>query len=190
MARSLTRLLAIVTLTLVGWLGASSPAMAHGEDETKEGYVLVQQALGHLAHDTSAAGIDLAMEKVEDALSTDDQEGVNLTELKQGMAALQAGNVDQARSLLQDSIKDALDSLPPATGSQTGTTAVTPELPGRSGFSPQDWGFLAGSTVALLLGLWLAIRFRPHDTIRTLRSLLGPSTEPVAAESPHSQEGH
>lgn len=174
--------------TLVGSFGAVLPASAHGEDETTQGYVLVQQALGHLAHDTSTDGIQLAMEKVQDALDTDAQDGVDVPELEQGMAALEAGKVSRARDLLQESIREALESRPPAIGNQTGTTIVTPELPGRPGLHVQDWGFLAASALALLLGLWLAYLFRPHDTVPTLRSLLGPSTG-AAAASPYSQPG-
>lgn len=171
----LIRAAAITMVLLAGWLTNAPAAQAHGEDETTVGYQLVQQALGHLAHDTSSTGIDLAMEKVDDALSTADQAGVDVPELRQGRAALKAGDANHARILLQDSIKQALDQLPSATGNQTGTTTVTPELSGRSGLHAQDWVFLAASTVVLLLGGWLAYAFRPHDTIRVLRSRLTPT---------------
>lgn len=134
---SVARLTAIVAVILCGWLATAAPASAHGGGETEEGYLLVQQALGHLAHDSSMGGIDVAMEKVQDALDTEDQEGVDVAELEQGMAALEAGNVTEARSLLQSSIKQALDALPPATGNQTGTTTITPALPAGQGGMPR-----------------------------------------------------
>ena len=59
-----------LTLSVIGSFAVAETAWAHGEGEPEEGYLLVQQALGHLAHDTSAKGIDLAMEKVQDALDT------------------------------------------------------------------------------------------------------------------------
>jgi hypothetical protein len=58
----------VAALALLFAFALVPPASAHGGDETEEGYLLVQQALGHLAHDTSHDGIALAMEKVDDAL--------------------------------------------------------------------------------------------------------------------------
>ena len=145
---------------------------AHGGDETQEGYLLVQQALGHLAHDTSSEGIDLAMEKVGDALEAEDQEGVDIPELEDGMRALEEGQVEQARALLQDSIDEAVSGLPAATGYETGTSVVTSSLPGRTGLSGQDLGLLAGSFAVAGLGLVLAYRFRPRDSVRALRGRL------------------
>ncbi len=188
MTRSLARLVAILAVVLSGSLAVASPALAHGGDETEEGYLLVQQALGHLAHDTSADGIDLAMEKVDDALNTEDQEGVAVPELQEAKAALVDGNVNQARSLLQDSIAEAVQGLPPATGIQTGTTTVTPELPGRSGLGAQDWSLLIASLLVLLLGIWLAFRFRPHESVRILRSRLAAAEG--ADEPAPGKEGH
>jgi len=70
----------LAVLVVLAFAMIAAPAAAHGDGETEEGYRLVQQALGHLAHDASAAGIDLAMEKVDDALATRDQEGVSVPE--------------------------------------------------------------------------------------------------------------
>lgn len=168
---------AVAAAALILTFGVSSPASAHGGDETTEGYLLVQQALGHLAHDTSAEGIELAMEKVGDALETEDQDGVDVPELEDAMAALESGSPAFGRTLLQDSIKVALADLPRATGNQTGTTTVVPELEGRSGFGAQDWLFLFASIVAAVAGLWLAFLFRPHHSITVLSSLLGTPTD-------------
>lgn len=163
-------------------LAVASPASAHGGDESKEGYLLVQQALGHLAHDTSMSGIDLAMEKVDDALAAEDQDGVAVAEVKQAKVALDAGRVGSARVLLQGSIKQALAELGPATGEQTGTTVVSPALAGRGDLTGRDWGFLAGSLVLVLVGIWLAVRFRPEDTVGELRRRLGSSGTPVGRD--------
>jgi len=158
----------VAMIGLLGVLALPQAALAH-DDETDEGYLLVQQALGHLAHDTSSDGIDMAMEKIDDALATEDQEGVNVAELHQGMQVLEAGQVAQARALLQESIQDALSSQPPATGYETGTTVVPSALPGRAGLSGQDVGWLMGSFALVGLGLMLAYRFRPRDSVRALR---------------------
>ena len=62
----------------VGSMLSAAPARADEPGETTVGYLLVQQALGHLAHDTSSEGIEIAMEKTDDALGTNDQEGVDV----------------------------------------------------------------------------------------------------------------
>ena len=162
----------MIVIALLGLVAAPSVAWAHGGGETEEGYLLVQQALGHLAHDTTHVGIALAMEKVNDALGTDDQDGVDVPEVEEGKGALQAGDADTARDLLQDSIKQALHDQPAATGYETGTKIIVPEFPGRSSIGGQGWSFLAASVAVLLIGLGLAFRFRPADSIGDLRQAL------------------
>ena len=184
----MARMTAATVFVLLASIMTAPAASAHGEGETEEGYLLLQQALGHLAHDTSADGIDLAMEKVQDALDTEDQEGVDVAEVQQGMAALEAGDADRARTLLQDSIAAALRDLPPATGNQTGTTLVTPELPGRTGLHGQDWIFLVLSLGIGAVGVWLSILFRPSDNVRALRTRLAADAS-RAGDSPPDQEG-
>lgn len=171
----LGRGLLIAAIGLLALLAVSQPASAHGDDETQEGYLLVQQALGYLADDTSHEGVDLAMEKVDDALAAEDHDGVAVAEVENAMSALKAGDVGLGRVLLQDSIKEALDNLPPAIGNETGTKVVLPELPGRPDLRGQDWGFLVGSVALLLLGVGLAFRFRPRDSVGELRRRLGAS---------------
>jgi hypothetical protein len=182
----------VAAIALLGTIGLPQAASAHGDDETQEAYLLVQQALGHLAHDTGADGIELAMEKVDDALATEDQEGVNVAEVQEGMQALEAGHGQEARALLQDSIADALSSLPPATGYDSGTTVVMSPLPGRTGLSAEDVLLLIGSLAVAGLGIVLAYRFRPRDSVRDLRDRLGADghardDDPVTAPKP---EGH
>jgi len=176
MTGSLARLAAVAVIGLLATVASAPAAWGHGDEETTEGYLLVQQALGYLAHDTGMSGIDLAAEKVDDALESDDQTGVNVAELSRGRTALEAGDVAQARTLLQDSVQQAVAALPPATGTQTGTHEVVTELPGRPDLRNQDWLLLAASALAAVGGVWLAVVLRPRDTIRTLRArLLGAS---------------
>lgn len=183
MAGSVARITASTAIGFVAAFAGTSAAWAHGEGETTQGYVLVQQALGHLAHSTSMSTVDLAMEKVDDALETDDHEGVDLAELERGQAALEAHDVDRARILLQDSIQEALAQLPPATGNETGTHQVTPTLEGQPDFRAQDWGFVVISALAMVLGVWLSFRFRPVESVRTLRArLAAPAPDPENGE--------
>ena len=157
----------------LGLLATAPTALAHGGDESQEGYLLVQQALGHLAHDTSHTGIDLAMEKVDDALAAEDHDGVAIPQVTQAKAALEAGQVESARSLLQDSIKVALSELPPAVGNETGTKLIAPELPGREGLTGLDWLLLGASVVLVAVGLAMSSVFRPRDSVGVLRRRLG-----------------
>lgn len=159
----------VAALALLFAFALVPPASAHGGDETEEGYLLVQQALGHLAHDTSHEGIAAAMEKVDDALATEDQDGVDVAAVEMAMSALEEDQVDTARTLLQGSIKEALSELPPATGEETGTTLIVPALPGWDGLTGSDWSFIAASVICLLAGALLAYRFRPADTVGELR---------------------
>jgi hypothetical protein len=164
---ALCALATLMTFALAPSAGADEPG------ETTQGYLLVQQALGHLAHDTSHEGMDLAMEKVQDALATEDQAGVDVTALEMAETALEAEQVDTARADLQASITQALSTLPPATGEDTGTTVVVPALDTRGGMSGSDWLFVAISLLALVSGIILAIRFRPADSVGELRQRLG-----------------
>lgn len=168
----------------VGSMLSAAPARADEPGETTVGYLLVQQALGHLAHDTSSEGIEIAMEKTDDALSTKDQEGVDVPELQKAMAALQAGQVEQGRALLQHSISGAVAQLKPAIGEETGTKLVLSPLPGRGSLAGGDWGSLVVSVLALLLGVGLAWRFRPQDNVHELRRRLDPPAPGQAAAQP------
>lgn len=175
----------VAMLVAVGSVVSASPAWAHaGDGESTVGYQLVQQALGHLAHDTSRLGIELAMEKVDDALATTDQVGVDVAEVEQAQAALDAGEVETGRVLLQQSITEAVSQLAPATGDETGTSVVLTPLPGRGALTAMDGAFLAISALLLLAGLALAARYRPHDSVRVLQRRLGQSVH-----SPDEQPG-
>ncbi len=163
-------------MVLLGVSTMAMPASAHGGDESKEGYVLVQQALGHLAHDGGHVGMDAAMEKVNDALAAMDHDGVDVAQVQKAKQALAAEQVDRARTLLQASIKQALTAVPAATGEQTGTKLVLEAMPGNNGLAGRDWVFLGASAALLLVGFGLAGWYRPADTIGDLRGLLvGPT---------------
>lgn len=160
----------LACLFLVGGVISAPLACAHEGDASSEGYLLVQQALGHLVHDP--ADVAPALEKIDAALAAPDQEGVSVADLQQAKAALRTGNSARGRALLQQSITVALSTLKPATGDQTGTTVVLDPLPPRAGLTGADWGLLTVSILAVLTGLVLAYVFRPHENVRELRLLL------------------
>lgn len=166
-----TALMATI-LVVLGGVASAAPAWAHGAGETEEGYVLVQQALGHLAHEPNMAGVEAAMEKIDDTLATKDQEGVNVAQVKEAQMALDAGKVEAGQALLQKSITQAVSQLKPATGDETGTTLVSSELPGRGTLTSLDWGILLICLLLLREGVALATRFRPVDNIAALRRRL------------------
>ena len=164
---------AVAALALLVVVAVASPAGADEPGETTQGYLLVQQALGHLAHDTSPDGMDLAMEKIDDAIATPDKEGVDVATLQRAKTALEADQVELARTDLQASIAQALGALPPATGEDTGTTVILPALDTRGSMSASDWLFVAISVLAMVSGLVLAYRFRPPDSMEELRLRVG-----------------
>ena len=184
--RSLLRALISSGLAVAGTLAFAPGAWAHGgEGETEEGYVLVQQALGHLAHEGALAS-DAAMEKVDDALATTDQEGVDVALVQQAEDALKAGDVSKAQDLLQRSIAVAVSSLKPAVGEHTGTSTVLSDLPGRGPLTTLDWGLLGISALIAAVGAGLAVRLRPPDTLRALRTRLGDAAR--LNDQPHEME--
>lgn len=176
-SRRRVRLLGVVFAAVMVAISSATPAWAHGGDESQEGYLLVQQALAHLAHDSGHTGVMDAMEKVDDALAAKDHDGVNLAELNQAMMALEADHVVRARALLQHCISEAVSELKPAVAEETGTSVVMLPVRGRGALNGGDWGFLTGSAVALLAGLALAARFRPARRLRALAGEPEPAGE-------------
>ena len=174
----------VAGVVVVGGLTSASPAWADAPGETEVGYLLVQQALGHLAHDKTSSGVELSMEKIADVLKTQDNAGVNIAEVQQAKAALEAGQVVQGQALLQRSITEAMSKLAPATGEETGTKVVADPLPGRGALGGTGLLFLAGSVLLLLLGGGLAYRFKPADTVGQLRGRLGTPTYQKTAAQP------
>ncbi len=164
-----------VALSAAALIALPSAAWADSEGETTQGYVLVQQALGYLAHE-GTAGVEMAMDKVKDALATTDQKGVDVALVQEAKGALDQGDVAAAQAELQSSITVAVKGLAPAVGVDTGTTVVPSDLPGRGALSGLDKTFLAISILLVLVGAAIAARFRPADSVRVLRArLAGPA---------------
>lgn len=154
--------LAFLSVSVVG-----APAWAHGGPGTTEGYVIVQQALSYLVNDTSPAGTMKAMEKVDELLANEDQDGVAVADVEQAKAALSAGDTKTAQTLLQGSITEAVAALKPAVGEETGTTTMlAPFTQGPP--TVTDWVFLVLSVLAALGGALLAMWLRPREGLREL----------------------
>lgn len=160
---------AALLLALPGGTVIAQSASAHGGDTGTEGYVIVQQALGHLFHDSGPVGTADALKKMDEFLAAKDQEGVAVGEVRQAKAALTAGKITEARNLLQSSITEAVGALKPATGEETGTRVMLGQLPPRGPLSGTDWAFLTLSAIVALVGAALALVFRPRESLRDLR---------------------
>lgn len=170
------RPVAVLAALLVGvWLAtlAVAPALAHGDGDTDQASVLVLQAIGIITNKSTA--MDDIMDKVDDALTAPNKEGVDLAKVQAAKEALDKEDMDQARDLLQQSLQSSTP-VQGAKGEETGTTVVHPGLSMQGRPRGGDWVLLAVSILVLALGLWLAVRFRPAQSVRVLRRQL--MTEP------------
>jgi hypothetical protein len=147
----------------------ASPARADGGQSVDEGYVMVLQALSFLVNDPGPDGTAQALAMVDDALSAEDQDGVDVQTLERAAISLEAGQAEEARTLLQESIAEAVAALEPAIGEESGTTVMLAPLPPRGALSVTDWFFLVLSVIVAAVGIALAVIFRPHESLRELR---------------------
>lgn len=169
-------------------VASASPAGAHEgeEDDAPEGSTLVQQAIAILVN--TPDDVMAATDKVEDALATSDQVGVDVDLLSQAADALAAGDIHEARSLLERSIgaqphlNDA-DPAPigevgdevatptepdsptePATGADPGVAVANDPLETARDLNGGDWAALAVLVAIGAAGVALSLRFRPHPS--------------------------
>ena len=163
-------LIALIAVAAV-LLGASS-AFAHGAGESDKAGDLVRQAIAHIVHDPNETMA--AAEKIDDAKKAADKVGVDMDLVAQAGDALARGDAHQARTLLERSIgaRPHLGSSDPqpipkarplATGAETGIDVVTDPLAPHHGLTGGDWATLSGLVVLGALGVYLAVRFRPHN---------------------------
>jgi hypothetical protein len=172
------RLAATLVACLVGtWLAAlASPALAH-EGDSDQASVLVLQAVGLIVNKPD--DMDAISDKISDALNAPKKEGVDLAQVQAAKDALDKGDMDQVRTLLQQSLQGGAP-MQAAAGEETGTTVVHDPLNPRGHLAGGDWVLLAISVLALALGAWLAVRYRPHESVRVLRRQLAtPPSDPT-----------
>jgi hypothetical protein len=186
MARIVKPVLVAAWIALAGLL-AVAPANADEEGESDQSRVLVQQAIALIVNTPDD---EMAIEeRINDALKAPDTEGADLDMVKQAMTALESGNLNRTRSLLQTSIGAGPylgEGVPPdvgettgepgqppyAVGEESGTTIVLDELgPGRD-FDAGNVVLLALSGLSIAAGLSLAWRYRPQGTVHQMRRTL------------------
>ena len=154
------------------------PSGAHGVGESTKAVELVQQAIAYLVNEPD--NLMAAEEKVNDALKTSDQKGVDRDSLTAAKRAIKQGDGHRGRAFLERSIGarphlSGIEPLPvrhvptePATGAASGTKVVTDPLPGRGALDGGAWALLIASALLALGGAVAAWRFRPaHKRVAT-----------------------
>ena len=161
-----------VAAMLISLVGLFSPvsAWAHGEGESDECYVLVRQALAYMAN--TPDDVMAAQEKVQDALKARNQNCVKPALVGRAMDAIDAGNMIQARDLLQHAVGAGhytganstyvITGSQPLTGVDTGTLAALDPIPGRASLTARDWVILTISIGIGAAGVVLAFSLRPQ----------------------------
>ncbi len=167
--RRWARLIAAAVLA-VAVLLVSTPAQGHDGDESDRAFDLVRQAIALIVNTPNDH--DAIADKVNDALDAKDTDNVQLPLVQQAKTALDADDMHQVRTLLEQSIGArvhtgavdpvAIGNPPPATGADTGTLAAVDAIPGRHGLNGGDWVLLIISVVVGLAGMALAFRLRPQ----------------------------
>lgn len=167
-----TRAIAGALVVAVSLLANAAAAAADEPGESDEASVLVRQAIIFAAQESPDPMV--VLEKVEDALEVDNQEGVDITLVEQAAEALEAGDVTEARSLLEQSIGAAPatgDEPNPightpvgATGAEPGDELVADPLPADRDIDGGDVALLAVSGALAAIGVWLALRYRPRHS--------------------------
>ena len=112
MTRSCYRAFAGVTLAIIVGiclaLASAAPALAHAGEENVAAVTDVQEGIAIIAEHRGsfpeAEVVDHAMDKVNDALESNDTRGVRLDLVSQAKAALEAESLDEALTLLERSI--------------------------------------------------------------------------------------
>lgn len=168
------------------------------EEETDQASLLVLQSVALIANE---APVDAVIERIEDALAAPDPSGTDLAAVQRALTLVKKSAADddpaalqEARQLLVDAVdvrfatgygaipgpKDTSEGESPyATGADTGTTAVLDELrPARGISDGGDAVLLVLAVLAVAAGLYLAHRWRPHDSIRQLRRATAGTGDP------------
>lgn len=101
--------IALGAVVTVGWLAAlTSPASAHEGEESIPAITNVQEGIAilaeHPAEFPAAEVTDHALDKVGDALESEDARGVTLSLVQEAKDALEAGRNNDALTLLERSI--------------------------------------------------------------------------------------
>ncbi len=170
-----SRRVAAGALVLPLLVALALPALADEPGESDEASVLVRQGIALIVNTPDdMEGIE---DKIKDAQEVQNKEGVKIELVEQAGEAFEQGDMHRARSLLEQSIgarphlggrdvppireASSLGSGTLATGEQTGTNVAIDPLEPDRGLDGGAWAMLAASLGLILLGAWLALRWRP-----------------------------
>lgn len=157
-------------LTMAVLVGAM-PAAADEPGESTIAHHLVREAIALIVN--TPGNMDAVREKVGDALEVEDQEGVDIALVRQADEALAAGDMHEARALLERSIGarphvgasdvapiGEVSEHPMARGGEPGDAPILDPLD-TSGIEGGDAAAIATGAVLALVGILLGWRWRP-----------------------------
>lgn len=164
---------------------SATPAFAHGGDESDKAGDLVRQAIALMVNTPDDQ--EMIQDKINDALASTDTEGVDESLVSKANEAFGRGDLHNARAFLEVSVGaqphlTSAEVLPIresagqpgqdmfATGSESGTNVTTDGLSVRRSLDAGTWAALGGLAVLALVGVGLAIRYRPPVSMRALRA--------------------
>ncbi|HEX6198185.1 MAG TPA: hypothetical protein VFZ37_19900 [Jiangellaceae bacterium] len=181
--RAISRMLIAGAAAAFLTLASAVSAVAHGEDEVPA-RDLVLQAIALIVNQPD--DVHEIEEHVERALDAEEHEGVDVELVEEAAAALEDGELAEARESLQTAIgagpaagigvpeeigESSGEPGQPvfAAGAETGTTVVLDEYEPDSAVGGGEVALLALSAAAILGGVALAWWLRPSVTMRQLR---------------------
>ncbi len=150
----------LASIVTVGSLAVlASPAMAHEGEESVPAITDVQEAIAILAEHRStfppAEVVDHALDKVNDAMDSNDTRGVRLDLVTQAKDALDAGLMDEALLLLERSI-GACPGAPviePENAPRTPPPLTSPCPSPAAHLLPLDRSPIGGTKEPVLIGV-------------------------------------
>ncbi|MCH7229428.1 hypothetical protein L0U85_00915 [Glycomyces sp. L485] len=171
------------TLAALVVIGLSSgEAFAHGgeSDTPASAADLVEQTIALMVN--TPDDHESVTHRLEEALEAEDTGGADMDLVAQAAEALDEGDMGRARELLEGAIgmgsmmqedpsptPDEEDAEPTPAPEESEPPLVLEEFRPSRSLDGGDWVLLAASAAAVAVGALLAWRFRPADTIRSLR---------------------
>lgn len=170
-----------VAAVLMLWTG---PAAADEPGESDEARVLVLQAIALIV--STPNDMHMIEERVEDAIQAPHQEGVDMASVEKATTALEEGDLQRTRELLQVAIGAGpfVGSGVPkpigetsgepgrpafAVGAESGTSVVLDAYRSDTALNGGEVVLLILSVAVIAVGVLMAWRFRPPETVRQLR---------------------
>jgi hypothetical protein len=184
---------AVVTTAAIAVLALSArPAAADEPGESDEARVLVLQAIALIVNTPDE--MHEIEERVEHAMEASHKEGVDLERVEQAMAALEDGDLQGTRELLQTAIgagpfvgpgvpepvgETSGEPGRPAfpVGAEAGTTVVLDEYRPDTGLDGGDVVVFAVAVATMAAGALMAWWFRPPASVRQLKRAAPASKE-------------